>query len=79
MKPALSNSRTSAPFGSTSRAGIHGRADFPVTVREAWQWRQLNDELDRRAQVSLGDIQERLSQLEREITVCTAELIEQKA
>jgi very-short-patch-repair endonuclease len=62
-----------------SRVGIHGNANIPASVAEAWQWLQLNDELDQRANVSLGDLQDRLSRLDRQIKVCTSELIEQRA
>jgi very-short-patch-repair endonuclease len=62
-----------------ARVGLHGNSHIPPSVAEAWQWRQLNDELDQRANVSLVDLQDGLSRLERAVKVCTAELIEQLA
>ncbi|HKW98041.1 MAG TPA: AAA domain-containing protein [Bryobacteraceae bacterium] len=63
----------------SGRAGIHGRGEAPPTARQAWLWRQLNDELDRRGQVSLWDLQEQLARTAQAIQDVTAELIEHKA
>lgn len=40
-----------------NRAGVHGRGEPPRDPDGAWTWRQLNDELDRRAGVSLEALQ----------------------
>src|SRR6267378_4531905 len=40
-----------------NRTGAHGRGEPPRDPAVAWTWRQLNDELDRRAGVSLEALQ----------------------
>jgi len=40
-----------------NRTGVHGRSEPPRDAASAWTWRQLNDELDRRASVSLEVLQ----------------------
>ena len=61
------------------RDGIHGQGRVPQLVREAWLWRQLNDELDRRGQVSLRDLQDKSDRCVQDIQIVTAELIEANA
>jgi very-short-patch-repair endonuclease len=63
----------------TARIGVHGSPDAPQNVDRAWRWRQLNDELDRRSNVSLRDLQDQVATIERSIKATTAELIENKA
>ena len=61
------------------RIGINGQGQVPPATREAWLWRQLNDELDRRGQVSVRELQEQLARATQAIQDVTAELIERKA
>ncbi len=61
------------------RAGIHGQALAPQSVRDAWLWRQLSDELDRRGQVSLRDLQDKSDRCVQDIQIVTAELIERRS
>lgn len=61
-----------------NRAGVHGAAAPPGDPQQAWLWRQLNHELDRRAAVSLEDLQVRMDQLRGELLRVTAELVEKK-
>jgi len=61
------------------RLGAHGNRKFPGDPEEAWLWRQLHDELDRRTKVSLEELQERIVQLNSELFRVTAELVEKKA
>ncbi|HEU5380528.1 MAG TPA: AAA domain-containing protein [Ktedonobacteraceae bacterium] len=61
------------------RIGIHGEPDVPGDPADAWLWRQLNDELDRRSKISLSAIQEKLNGLTRRLFQVTAELVEKRA
>lgn len=62
-----------------NRAGIHGESSIPGNLQEAWLWRQLYEELDRRAKLSLEELQERIIQLSRELFDITTKLVEYKA
>ena len=61
------------------RLDIHGERDLPGDCAMAWQWRQLQDELDARARTSLEDLQERIARLSTELQRVTADLVEKKA
>lgn len=77
----LARLETAAPAWAASirnREGFHGGVALPGDPHEAWLWRQLNDELDRRGAVSLEDLQARANQLRRELLRLTAELIEKR-
>lgn len=62
-----------------TRAGIHGQSQAPQAVRDGWLWRQLSDELDRRGQVSLSDLQDQSDRCLQDTQIVTAELIERRA
>lgn len=62
-----------------ARSGVHGQTSLPGNPQEAWLWRQMNDELDRRASMSLEELQNRNAQLSQELLRITAELVEKKA
>src|SRR5260221_3373442 len=61
------------------RIGHHGASEIPDNAEQAWLWRQLYEELDRRARTSLEEIQEKIAQLQVELFRITAELVEKKA
>ena len=61
------------------RIGIHGMPDLPGDPADAWLWRQLSDELDRRSKSSLSAIQEKLNALTGRLFRVTAELVEKRA
>ncbi len=61
------------------RIESHGGRNVLGNPDEAWLWRQLYDELDRRAKTSLEDLQERIVGLNSELFRITAELVEKKA
>jgi very-short-patch-repair endonuclease len=61
------------------RIDYHGERNIPGDPEEAWLWRQLYEELDRRAKTSLEELQEQISQLNNELFRITAELVEKKA
>ncbi len=78
----LSKLEKSAPGWTAAicnRQGAHGAGQPPGDPEEAWRWRQLQHELDKRAQVSLEALQERIVRLSGELHSVTAELIEKKA
>jgi very-short-patch-repair endonuclease/cellulose biosynthesis protein BcsQ len=78
----LTNLETNAPAWAAAireRAGIHGGAELPGDPVEAWAWRQLDDELERRAKRSLEELQARIAQLGSSLQRTTALLVEQKA
>ena len=71
-----------APVWATTlrdRLGVHGGRDLPGDPLLAWQWRQLNDELDARARISLKDLQERILRLSTALQQITADLVEKRA
>jgi very-short-patch-repair endonuclease len=62
-----------------SRAGLHGGAVPPGPTMEAWRFRHFQEELDRRALVSLPELHSRAEQLQADVRRTTAELIEKLA
>src|SRR5438132_310964 len=61
------------------RRNEHGADAPPGPPSEAWLWKQLHDELERRGRVSLQALQERLDQLGTELHRVTAEFIDRRA
>jgi very-short-patch-repair endonuclease/Cdc6-like AAA superfamily ATPase len=61
------------------RIGRHGERDLPGKPEDAWLWRQLSDELDRRAKTSLTELQQQIAQLSAQLRHTTAQLVEQQA
>lgn len=61
------------------REGRHGQDKLPGDPIAAWRWRQLHDELARRASVSVPELQERLKVLSERLQEVTAKLIECRA
>ena len=53
--------------------------DLPGDPLLAWQWRQLNDELDARARTSLKDLQERILRLSTALQQITAKTGREKS
>jgi len=78
----LAKLETAAPAWSAAirnRAGVHGRGEPPRDAASAWTWRQLNDELDRRAGVSLEALQAKGEKLREQLRRVTVELIDKRA
>jgi very-short-patch-repair endonuclease len=78
----LGKLETAAPAWARAirgRTGIHGRGEPPRDPAVAWTWRQLNDELDRRASVSLDAIQVKTEKLAEQLRRATIELIDKRA
>jgi very-short-patch-repair endonuclease len=62
-----------------NRNGVYGRGEPPHDVASAWTWRQLNDELDHRASVSLEVLQAKSEKLREQLRRVTVELIDKRA
>ncbi len=58
------------------REGVHGSAQAPGDSTAAWRWRQWQQELERRASVSITDLQERLNKTQDEVRGLAAQIIE---
>lgn len=61
------------------RQGVHGSSTVPGDAHQAWIWRQLADELDRRASTSIDALQTQIEERSIELRQITAQLIEKKS
>jgi len=59
-----------------NRHPVHSKPEPPGDPLVAWEWRQLHDELERRANVSLDALQQRIERLGRELLDITSQLVE---
>src|SRR6266853_1226774 len=78
----LAKLETAAPAWAgaiRNRTGAHGRGEPPRDVAAAWTWRQLNDELDRRAGVSLEALQTKSDKFREQLRRVTVGLIDKRA
>ncbi|HEX4545101.1 MAG TPA: AAA domain-containing protein [Candidatus Acidoferrum sp.] len=78
----LSKLESAAPAWATAirnRTGVHGRGEPPRDPTAAWLWRQLNDELDRRAGVSLEALQSKSEKLREQLRRVTVDLIDRRS
>lgn len=78
----LAKLETAAPAWAgaiRNRTGVHGRGEPPRDAASAWTWRQLNDELDRRASVSLEALQTENEKLHEQLRRVTVELIDKRS
>ncbi len=66
-------------YAIRQREGQHGLGIMPERVEEAWRWRQLHDELERRGSIPLEELQERITRLTAELHTVTANLVERQA
>ena len=57
----------------------HDGATMPGLLLPAWRWRQFTQELDRRAALSVPEIQARIERLGDELRDVTVSLVEQRA
>ena len=72
----------SAPMWASAireRLAPHDGSTLPGNAEDAWLWRQLHDELQRRAGVSLKTLQQEIERLNSDLQQVTAELIECRA
>jgi very-short-patch-repair endonuclease len=75
----LSRLNQVAPAWATAiknRHPFHLKPEPPGDPQAAWEWRQLHDELENRANISLDEIQQQIERLSRELLGVTAELVE---
>ena len=78
----LAKLETAAPAWAgiiRNRTGVHGRGEPPRDPASAWTWRQLNDELDRRASVFLEALQAKSEKLSEQLRRATVELIDKRS
>jgi very-short-patch-repair endonuclease len=61
-----------------NRLAEHSQPQPPGEPYAAWEWRQLHDELERRAGVSLDQLQQRIERLTHQLLDVTAQLVEQQ-
>ena len=61
------------------RCEPHNDGVVPGDAEAAWLWRQLNEELDRRGQTSLQEIQRKIERLDEELCRVTVNLIDHRA
>jgi very-short-patch-repair endonuclease len=59
-----------------NRHPLHSIPEPPGDPLVAWDWRQLHDELERRANVSLDELQQRIERLGLELLDITSQLVE---
>ena len=62
-----------------ARVGVHGGSELAGAPASAWRWRQLRQELDRRAKLDEERLMARLVQAQKELRRTTAELIDRRA
>ena len=75
----LARLQVSAPAWASAlenRHPAHAKPEPPGEPAAAWEWRQLHDELERRARVSLDELQLSIERLNRELMKATAVLVE---
>ncbi len=71
----------SAPAWASAIENRHPKHDQPQPPSDpdsAWEWRQLYDELERRANVSLDQLQRQIESLGHELLEVTAQLVEKQ-
>jgi very-short-patch-repair endonuclease len=79
------NSNTGAPIAEAWATHIRGRIkehagnEPPGDPTIAWEWRQLNDELDRRTDVDIDELTAEVDELTRRLAETTVKLIDRRA
>src|SRR5262249_42093422 len=61
------------------RAEPHGGRSIPGDAQEAWRWRQLSQEIERRAALDELSLKSRVEQRRDELREMTAQLIDRRA
>jgi very-short-patch-repair endonuclease len=78
----LDRMESDAPAWAASlrnREGVHGGSEMPGDPMRAWVWRQLSDELERRAETSLEALQSQSEKLREKLRRTTMDLIDRQA
>ncbi|MGH7988882.1 MAG: AAA domain-containing protein, partial [Limisphaerales bacterium] len=70
--------RTAPAWASAiqNRHPLHSKPELPGNPLAAWEWRQLHDELERRASISFDELQQQIEQSSRELLEVTSQLVE---
>ena len=61
-----------------NRLAQHSQPQPPGDPHSAWEWRQLHDELEKRASVSLDELQQQIERLSQQLLEVTAQLVEKQ-
>ncbi len=61
-----------------NRVGKHSGSQPPGDPQAAWEWRQLHDELERRASVSINQLQQQIERFGHQLLEATAQLVEKQ-
>ena len=78
----LAQLETAAPGWAAAireRRGPHTSATVPGDPAQAWTWRQIQDELDRRAGVSIDELQTSIERVAAQLQTTTVDLIDNRA
>jgi very-short-patch-repair endonuclease len=62
-----------------ARSGAHASANVPGDPSQAWTWRQIQSELDRRASVSMDELQDSIERGAAQMQATTIDLIDNLA
>lgn len=62
-----------------NRGGVHGGVTVPGPPLKAWEWQQLSAELERRQQLDLPGLSEKIEELQERLKQTTNELIDCRA
>ncbi len=74
----LSRSAPAWASAIENRLAEHSEPKPPDDPNSAWEWRQLQDELERRASVSLDQLQQQIERLSQQLLEVTAHLVEKQ-
>lgn len=61
-----------------NRVERHSGSEPPGDPQAAWEWRQIHEELERRASVSINELQQEIEKLAQELLETTAQLVEKQ-
>jgi len=78
----LARLETAAPAWAEAiraRSGAHASANVPGDPSQAWTWRQIQSELDRRAGVSIDELQNSIERAAAQVQATTIDLIDNLA
>lgn len=81
-KAKLEKIRAASPTWASAiqnRLPPHDLSSPPGDLALAWRWRQFSEELDRRAALSVPDLQTQIERLGTELTETTTDLVERRA
>jgi very-short-patch-repair endonuclease len=74
----LSRSAPAWASAIENRLAQHNQPQPPGNPHSAWEWRQLYDELESRASVSLDQLQQQIERLSQQLLEVTAQLVEKE-